>query len=67
MPEQNNDLTAAEFEDVQTIVCNTINEIVACADKHNVDRDSLIKYVVSVFAATADLCTFQNYESEGAE
>ena len=38
----NENLTNAEFSDFNGIVTKTINNLIACADKHNIDRDSFI-------------------------
>ena len=64
-------LTDAEFKDFNEIVQTTLNSLIDCADKHNIDRDSLIKYFGVIFGTMADVSTFTNYtratEKGGAE
>ena len=55
------ELNDAEFKDFNEIVQNTLNLLIVCADKHNIDRDSFIKYFSDVFGAMADVSTFTNY------
>lgn len=56
-----NDLTEEEFKDVNKIIKESLNALIDCADKHNIDRDSLIKYFCSVFGAMAEISTFARY------
>ena len=37
-------LNDKEFKDFNDIVQNTLNSLITCADKHNIDRDSFAKY-----------------------
>ena len=37
-------LNDKEFKDFNDIVQNTLNSLIDCADKHNIDRDSFVKY-----------------------
>lgn len=55
------DLTDKEYEDFNGIIHKTLNELVKCADKHNIDRDSFIRYFVSIFGAMVHLTTFSYY------
>lgn len=61
MSEHASGLTDQEFEDFNTIVGDTISKLVEYADKHNIDRDSFVKYFSAVFGAMAEISTFQNY------
>ena len=54
-------LNDKEFKDFNDIVQNTLNSLVACADKHNIDRDSFVKYFSAIFSAMAEVSTFTNY------
>lgn len=58
----NENLTNAEFEDFNGIVTETINKLIACADKHNIDRDSFIKYFAAMFSTMAEITTFEHYK-----
>ena len=55
------ELNEKEFKDFNEIVQNTLNALVDCADKHNIDRDSFIKYFSSIFSTMAEVSTFTNY------
>lgn len=57
-------LTDAEFDDFNEIVGETINSLVMCADKHNIDRDSFVKYFATMFGAMAEISTFSQYGKE---
>lgn len=57
-----NDLTKEEFEDFNEIVKETLNALIDCADKHNIDRNSFIKYFCAMFGAMAEISTFERYE-----
>ena len=58
----NENLTDAEFADFNGIVTETINKLIVCADKHNIDRDSFIKYFAAMFSTMAEITTFEHYE-----
>ncbi len=60
-----NNLTNAEFADFNGIVTETINKLIACADKHNIDRDSFIKYFAVMFSTMAEITTFEHYKEGG--
>lgn len=55
------ELTDKEFKDFNEIVLNTLNSLIDCADKHNIDRDSFIKYFSAIFGTMAEVSTFTNY------
>lgn len=44
------------------IVGGTIHELIAAADKHNIDRDSDVQYYSDLFSAMASVATFEHYE-----
>ena len=56
------ELNDKEFKDLNEIVQNTLNSLIDCADKHNIDRNSFIKYFSAIFGTTAYVSTFTNYK-----
>ena len=56
-------LTDKEMEDLQGIVADTLASVCAMADKHNIDRDSMLKYFADMLTAFAELASIQNYET----
>lgn len=58
------ELNKAEFEDFSKIVTDTIRRLVEFADRHNIDRDSLVMYFAKVFCAAAEVSTFGHFETE---
>ena len=58
-------LTDEEFEDFNIIVKETVNALIDCADKYNIDRDSFIKYFCVIFNTMAEVSTFENYKKGG--
>ena len=56
-------LTEAESEDMAIIVNKTINEICLFSDKHNIDRDSMLKYFADMLTAFTEVASIQNYET----
>ncbi len=57
-------LTDKEFDDFNEIVGETIESLCICADKHNIDRDSFIRYFATMFGAMAEISTFEHYGEE---
>jgi hypothetical protein len=57
-------LTDVEFDDFDEIVGETIERLVACADKHNIDRDDFVKYFATIFGVMAEVSTFSQYGKE---
>ena len=55
------ELNDKELKDFNDIVQNTLSSLIDCADKHNIDRDSFIKYFSSIFSTMAEVSTFTNY------
>lgn len=58
-------LTEAErnavVDDMSEIYPDVINQLVALADKHNVNRDDLIKYFAKMFSVMSEISTFVNW------
>lgn len=58
-------LTEAEHnaivEDITKIYPSVIKQLVALADKHNIDRDDLIRYFADVFSTMVRISTFVNW------
>ena len=51
--------------EMSRIVCGTIHEQLAAADKHNIDRDSAVEYFSDLFSTMASVATFEHYEMDG--
>ena len=54
-------LNDKEFKNFNDIVQNTLNSLIDCADKHNIDRDSFVKYFSAIFGTMVEVSTFTNY------
>ena len=63
MSGKQSNLTDKEMEDLQNIVNETLASICAMADKHNIDRDSMLKYFADMLTVFAEVATIQNYET----
>lgn len=63
MSDKQSNLTDKEMEDLQNIVTDTLASICAMADKHNIDRNSMLKYFADMLAAFAEVASIQNYET----
>lgn len=63
MSDKQSNLTDKEMEDLQSIVANTLASICTMADKHNIDRDSMLKYFADMLTTFAELASIQNYET----
>lgn len=57
-------LTEAEYEDMAIIVNKTIEEICLFSDKHNFDRDNMLKYYAELIGTLAEISTIQDFEVE---
>lgn len=57
-------LTDKEFNDFNDIVGETITSLCICADTHNIDRDSFVRYFATLFSAMAEISTFEHYGEE---
>ena len=63
MSDNQSNLTDKEMEDLQNIVTDTLANVCAMADKHSIDRDSILKYFADMLTAFAELASIQNYET----
>lgn len=63
MSEKQSNLTDKEMEDLQNIVTDTLASVCVMADKHNIDRDSMLKYFADMLTAFAEVASIQNYET----
>ena len=63
MSGKQNNLTDKEIEDLQNITTNTLASICTMADKHNIDRNSMLKYFAVMLAAFTEVANIQNYET----
>ena len=43
MTDKQSNLTDKEMEDLQSIVADTLSSVCVMADKHSIDRDSMLK------------------------
>lgn len=57
-------LTEEETEDMAIIVNKTIEEICLFSDKHNFDRDNMLKYYAELIGTLAEISTIQGLEVE---
>ena len=64
MSGKQSDLTDKEIEDLQNITADTLASICTMADKHNIDRNSMLKYFADMLAAFAEVASIQNYETK---
>ena len=60
-------LTEAESEDMAIIVNKTIEEICLFSDKHNFDRDNMLKYYAELIGTFAEISTIQDFEVESPQ
>ena len=63
MSDKQSNLTDKEMEDLQNIVTDTLANVCAMADKHNIDRDSMLKYFADMLTALTEVASIQNYET----
>ena len=66
MSDKHSNLTDKEMEDLQNIVTDTLASVCAMADKHNIDRDSMLKYFADMLTAFTEVASIQNYETNHA-
>lgn len=64
MTDKQSNLTDKEMEDLQSIVADTLASVCVMADKHSIDRDSMLKYFADMLTAFAELASIQNYETK---
>lgn len=63
MSDKQSNLTDKEMEDLQNIVTDTLASVCSMADKHNIDRDSMLKYFSDMLTAFTEVASIQNYET----
>ena len=63
MSDKHSNLTDKEMEDLKNIVTDTLANVCAMADKHNIDRDSMLKYFADMLTALTEVASIQNYET----
>ena len=63
MSDNQSNLTDKEMEDLKNIVTDTLANVCAMADKHNIDRDSMLKYFADIITAITEVASIQNYET----
>ena len=63
MSDKHSNLTDKEMEDLQNIVTDTLSNVCAMADKHNIDRDSMLKYFADMLTALTEVASIHNYEA----
>ena len=63
MSDNQRNLTDKEMEDLKNIVTDTLANVCAMADKHNIDRDSMLKYFADMLIALTEVASIQNYET----
>lgn len=63
MSEKQSNLTDKEMEDLQDIVTDTLASVCAMADKHNIDRDSMLKYFADMLTGFTEVASIQNCET----
>lgn len=63
MSDKQRNLTDKEIEDLQSVVTDTLASVCAMADKHSIDRDSMLKYFADMLTAFAEVASIQNYET----
>lgn len=63
MNDKQRNLTDKEAEDLQSIVADTLSSVCSMSDKHNIDRDSMLKYFADMLTAFTELASIQNYET----
>lgn len=62
-----NGLTDEEREDVTKIINEVLAKVCVMADKHNIDRDSMLNYFANMLVAFAEVSTIQNYDCSGTD
>ena len=60
-------LTEEETEDMAIIVNKTIEEICLFSDKHNFDRDNMLKYYAELIGTFTEIATIQDFEAENPQ
>jgi hypothetical protein len=63
MSDKQSNLTNKEMEDLQSIVTDILASVCGMADKHNIDRDSMLKYLADMLTDFVEVASIQNYET----
>lgn len=63
MSNKQRDLTDKEIDDLQNIVAGTLASVCDMADKHSIDRDSMLKCFADLITAFAEVTSIQNYKA----
>ena len=63
MTDKQRNTTDKEMEDLQNIVADILASVCSMADKHNIDRDSMLKYLADMLTALTEVASIQNYET----
>ena len=48
-------------EDIQALLLSTVSDVVAIADRHNVDRDNAMEHFATVFKTMQEISTFSEF------
>ena len=64
MTDKQSNLTDKEMEDLKNIVTDTLASVCVMADKHSIDRDSMLKYFADMLTTWAEFASIQNYETK---
>ena len=64
MSDNQSDLTDKEMEDLKNIVTDTLASVCVMADKHSIDRDSMLKYFADMLTAFTEVASIQNYKTK---
>ena len=64
MTDKQSNLTDKEMEDLKNIVTDTLASVCVMADRHSIDRDSMLKYFADMLTALAEFASIQNYETK---
>lgn len=62
MSDKQSNLTDKEMEDLQRIVADILAGVCVMADKHSIDRDSMLKYLADMLTAFVEVASVQNYK-----
>ena len=62
MSDKQSNLTDKEIEDLQRIVADILAGVCVMADKHSIDRDSMLKYLADMLTAFVEVASVQNYK-----
>lgn len=56
------ELSSEEYDKLNKIVKETLEQLLGCADEHDINRDWFVKFFACVFAEMARTATFENYK-----